>query len=70
MKNKKIKAILGKLVKINKYVKINMLINKLQYLDLKELELLSNSVESEILFRTGDAQVDDCMITYKEKAQC
>ena len=70
MKSKKIKTVFNKIREIIKYVKINMLMNKVRYLDKKELSALSNSIEAEILFRENDEQVDDCMITYQEKAQC
>ena len=70
MRNKKIKTVFTKIRELIKYIKINMLINKVKYLDKAELGVLSNVIEAEILFRENDEQVDDCMITYQEKAQC
>ena len=70
MRNKKIKTVFTKIRELIKYIKINMLINKVKYLDKAELGVLSNVIEAEILFRGHDEQADDYMITYKEKAQC
>ena len=61
MRNKKIKTVFTKIRELIKYIKINMLINKVKYLDKAELGVLSNVIEAEILFRGYDEQ---------GKAQC